>query len=157
MLAAVKCVNIIFLKNVIFWYGSFKNQQFRGTYHLHLQGDENNQQTKNMLAVSSDCSTLQRINHSMRKEAVECDIFHDGRERMLLQRRFCCHVFPWQANTWNYFRSWTTFLISVKCFCAPRMWLWSMLSSLPLWSMLFQSVVNFEEWCLLGCYDVWLL
>jgi hypothetical protein len=44
----------------IFWdvspCDSCKNQRFGGTYHLHLQG-ENNQRIK-ILAVASDCSTL---------------------------------------------------------------------------------------------------
>jgi hypothetical protein len=53
------------VKNV-FWEvllcGSCRNRCFGGMYRLHLQG-ENNQQTKNTLAIASDCSTLQRINH----------------------------------------------------------------------------------------------
>jgi hypothetical protein len=43
------------MTNVVFWdvmpCGSFKSQHFGGMYHLHLQG-ENNQQTRNMLAVA---------------------------------------------------------------------------------------------------------
>jgi hypothetical protein len=62
------------MKNVVFWdvspRGSCMNRHFRGTYRLHLQG-KNNQWTKNMLAIASECSTLWRINHYMRKEAIE--------------------------------------------------------------------------------------
>jgi hypothetical protein len=43
-----------------------------------------NQRTKNTLAVVSDCSTLQRSNHYMRKEEIEWNILHCGRERVLL-------------------------------------------------------------------------
>jgi hypothetical protein len=48
------------MKNII-WdvlpCGSCRNRHFRGTYHLHLPG-ENNQQTKNKLAIVSYCTTL---------------------------------------------------------------------------------------------------
>jgi hypothetical protein len=34
-----------------------------------------------MLAVTSKCSTLQRINHYMIEEAIEWDVLYGGRER----------------------------------------------------------------------------
>jgi hypothetical protein len=56
------------MKNVVFWdvspCGFCRNRPFGGTYRLHLHG-KNNQQTKNTLAIASDCSTLRRINHYM--------------------------------------------------------------------------------------------
>jgi hypothetical protein len=49
------------MKTVAFWdvslYGSCKDRHIRSTYRLHLQG-ENNQQSKNTLAVASNCSML---------------------------------------------------------------------------------------------------
>jgi hypothetical protein len=36
------------------------------------------------LAITSNCSTLRRINHHMRKEAIEWDVAHDGQGRELL-------------------------------------------------------------------------
>jgi hypothetical protein len=77
------------MKDAIFWdvspCGSCKNQRFGGTYRLHLQG-ENNRRTKNMLTVASNCSMLQRINHCVRREAVEWDILHGKCDRIFLQR-----------------------------------------------------------------------
>jgi hypothetical protein len=56
------------MKNVVFWYvstcGSYRNLRFGGTYCLNHQG-ENNQQTKDTLAIASDCSKLRNINHYM--------------------------------------------------------------------------------------------
>jgi hypothetical protein len=59
------------MKSAVFWdvtpRGSCKNRCSGGTYRLHLQG-ENSQRTRNMLAISSNCSALRIINHCMTKE-----------------------------------------------------------------------------------------
>jgi hypothetical protein len=39
-----------------------------------------------MLAIASDCRTLQGINHYMKMDAIEWDIPHGGHERTLLQQ-----------------------------------------------------------------------
>jgi hypothetical protein len=76
-----------YLKNTAFWdvspCGSCKNRRFGGTYCLHPQG-ENNQRTKNTLAIATKYSTLRRINHSMSKEAIEWDILHGRRKESCL-------------------------------------------------------------------------
>jgi hypothetical protein len=52
---------MVTMKNVVFWdlslYGSCRKRRFEETHSLHLQG-ENNQRTKNTLAIAKDCGTL---------------------------------------------------------------------------------------------------
>jgi hypothetical protein len=56
---------VCYLKIVVLWdvspCGSYKNTRFGGTYHLHLQ-HENNQRIRNTWRVTSNCSMLRRIN-----------------------------------------------------------------------------------------------
>jgi hypothetical protein len=59
---------------VVFWNvtpcGSSKNRAFGRTCSLHLQ-DENNQHTRNMVGVTSNCSILRRISH-YKSKALHC-------------------------------------------------------------------------------------
>jgi hypothetical protein len=94
------------VKNVVCWdvspCGSCSNQRFGGTYRLHLHG-ENNQRTKNTLAIASNCSTLQRINHSMKKgeAAVSVIVFfrYCRYDRPLLCSGFYRTLLIWEVTT----------------------------------------------------------
>jgi hypothetical protein len=57
--------------------GSCDNGRFGGTYPSHFRA-------KTTLAVTSNCSTLRRVNRYMRTEAIEWAVLHDERESEFL-------------------------------------------------------------------------